>query len=149
VIAVEPDPGNARLVRRNLELNGIKGEVIEAAIGPYEGVAKFEASASSNLGKVSDKGVPVTMTTVGAILAKSGCSKLGLVKIDIEGGEQQLFDGPTEWLASTEAIIAEFHPALADCSRVVETISRSGFDYIPSNSAFPNSMDSFKSTARS
>ena len=76
------------LVRRNLQLNGINGEVLEAAIGPREGVAKFALNQSSNLGKLSENGVPVTMTTVAAILEKSACSKLGLVKIDIEGGEQ-------------------------------------------------------------
>jgi FkbM family methyltransferase len=145
VIAVEPDPNNASLVRRNLELNGIKGEVLEAAIGPREGVARFESSQSSNLGRLSEKGAPVRMTTVNAILEKSACSRLGLVKIDIEGGEEQLFDGPTDWLASADAIIAEFHPALADCSRIVETISSRGFDYIRSNSIFPNNMDCFKS----
>lgn len=149
VIAVEPDPNNASLVRRNLELNGIKGEVLEAAIGPREGVARFELSQSSNLGRLSEKGVPVAMTTVGAILKRSACSRLGLVKIDIEGGEQQLFDGPTDWLASADAIICEFHPTLVDCSKIIETISSRGFDYICSNSVFPNNMDCFKSAARS
>lgn len=149
VIAVEPDLNNASLVRRNLELNGINGEVLEAAIGPREGVARFESNQSSNLGKLSEKGVPVTMTTVAAILEKSACSRFGLVKIDIEGGEQDLFDGPTDWLASADAIIAEFHPALVDCARIVETISSRGFDYIRSNSVFPDNMDCFKSVARS
>jgi len=85
------------------------------------------------------------MTTVRAIMEGEGIPRLGLVKIDIEGGEQQLFDGPTEWLASTDAIIAEFHPALADCSRIVKTISSRGFDYIPANSVFADNMESFKS----
>jgi FkbM family methyltransferase len=149
VIAVEPDWSNAALARWNLELNAIKGEVLEAAIGPHEGTARFEPSQVSNLGRLSEKGVPVAMTTVGTILENFACSRLGLVKIDIEGGEQQLFDGPTDWLHSTDAIIAEFHPALVDCSRIVGTIMSCGFTYIRSNSVFPNNMDSFKSTARS
>ena len=148
VIAVEPDPNNASLVRRNLELNGINGEVIEAAMGPHEGLARFESNQSSNLGRLSENGAPVAMTTVRAILERTGISRLGLVKIDIEGGEQQLFDGPTDWLASADAIIAEFHPALADCSRIVKTISNCGFDYIPSNSVFADNMDCFKSNGR-
>jgi FkbM family methyltransferase len=147
VIAVEPDPSNANLVRRNLELNGINGEVLEAAIGPQEGIATFERSRSSNLGRLSDHGVAVAMITVDAILEKAACRRFGLVKIDIEGGEQQLFDGPTGWLSSTNAIIAEFHPALADCSRIVENISKHGFEYIRSNSVFADNMDCFKSTA--
>lgn len=149
VIAVEPDPNNANLARRNLQLNGINAEVLEAAIGPREGVARFEMNQSSNLGKLSENGVPVTMTTVAAILEKSVCSRLGLVKIDIEGGEQELFDGPTDWLASADAIIAEFHPTLVDYARIVETISKHGFDYIRCNSVFPGNMDCFKSVARS
>jgi FkbM family methyltransferase len=148
VIAVEPDPNNAKLVRRNLELNGINGEVIEAAIGPHEGLARFESSQSSNLGRLSENGIPVAVTTVRAILERADISRLGLVKIDIEGGEQQLFDGPTEWLASADAIIAEFHPDLADCSRIVKTISNRGFDYIPANSVFADNMESFKSNRR-
>ena len=56
-----------------------------------------------------------------------------------------MFDGPTDWLASADAIIAEFHPALVNCARIVETISKHGFDYIRSNSVFPGNMDCFKS----
>ncbi|HEX4077206.1 MAG TPA: FkbM family methyltransferase [Candidatus Acidoferrales bacterium] len=149
VIAVEPDPSNASLVRRNLELNGVNGEVLEAAIGPCEGTARFASNQSSNLGRVSDHGVSVAMTTVDAVLKNAACRRFGLVKIDIEGGEQQLFDGPTDWLASTDAIIAELHPTLADCSRIVETISKRGFEYIRSNSVFPDNMDCFKATAAS
>jgi FkbM family methyltransferase len=149
VIAVEPDPNNASLVRRNLEINGINGEALEAAIGPHEGVAKFEVNRSSNLGRVSETGVPVKMTTVAAILEKSACARFGLVKIDIEGGEQALFDGPTDWLASVDAIITELHPALVDCSRIVEAISSHGFHYIRSNSVFPDNMDCFKAVASS
>jgi FkbM family methyltransferase len=148
VIAVEPDSNNAMLARRNLELNEIKSEVLEAAIGPHEGTAKFESSKISNLGKLSGKGVPVTMITVDLIREKSGCPRLGLVKIDIEGGEQQLFDGPLNWLDHTEAIIIELHPALVDCLRIIRAIESRDFTYIPSNSVFRNNMDSFKSTKR-
>lgn len=149
VIAVEPDPSNASLARRNLNLNGINGEVLEAAIGPREGVARFALNQSSNLGKLSEDGIPVKMITVAAILEKSACSRLGLVKIDIEGGEQELFDGPTDWLKSADSIIAEFHPALVDYARIVETISSCGFAYIRFNSVFPDNMDCFKAVARS
>lgn len=146
VIAVEPDRSNAILARRNLELNAIKSEVLEAAIGPHEGTARFESSQVSNLGRLSEKGVPVAIIAVDTILEKSACSRLGLVKIDIEGGEQQLFDGPIDWLDCTGAIIIEFHPALVDYSRIIKAIASRHFTYIRSNSVFPNNMDCFKST---
>jgi FkbM family methyltransferase len=149
VIAVEPDCDNAILARLNLELNAIKSEVLEAAIGPHEGTARFESSRVSNLGRLSEKGVPVAMITVDTILRKSACSRLGLVKIDIEGGEQQLFDGPLDWLDRIDAIIIEFHPSLVDYSRIIKVIESREFTYIRADSVFPNNMDCFKSTEKS
>jgi FkbM family methyltransferase len=144
VIAVEPDRENAILARRNLYLNAIKSEVLEAAIGPHEGTVRFESNQASNQGRVSEKGVPVAMITVDTILQKLACSQLALVKIDIEGSEQQLFDGPTAWLDRTDAIIIEFHPTLVDYSRIIKALAGCGFTYIRSNSVFPNNMDCFK-----
>jgi FkbM family methyltransferase len=149
VIAVEPDRSNAMLARRNLDLNAIKSEVIEAAIGPHEGTVGFESNQVSNLGRVSEKGLPVAMITVDTILEKSACPKLALLKIDIEGGEQQLFDGPTGWLDRTDAIIMEFHPTLVDHPKIIKAVAERGFTYIRSNSVFPNNMDCFKRTRRS
>jgi FkbM family methyltransferase len=148
VIAVEPDRSNAMLARRNLDLNAIKSEVIEAAIGPQEGTVRFESNQVSNLGRVSEKGLPVAMITVDTILEKSACPKLALVKIDIEGGEQQLFDGPMDWLDRTDAIIIEFHPTLVDHPKIIKAVAGRGFTYIRSNSVFPNNMDCFKRARR-
>ena len=143
VIAVEPDPGNAALVRQNLSLNGIAGEVLEAAVGPKEAMARFEFSEFSNLGKLSESGTFVPMISVGTIIQNFAVTRFALVKIDIEGGEQELFDGPGEWLARSDAIIIEFHPAMVDHLRLIRLVSSQGFTYIPANSFFPDNMDSF------
>ena len=76
------------------------------------------------------------MITVDSILQKLACSQLALVKIDIEGGEQQLFDGPTNSLDHTDAIIIEFHPMLVDYSRIIKALAGCGFTFIRSNSVF-------------
>lgn len=144
VIAVEPDPNNAALVRQNLELNGISGQVLEAAVGPREGSAQFEFSELSNLGKLSANGWLVPTISVDTIIKRFEVTRFALVKIDIEGGEQELFDGPTEWLASTDAIIIEFHPTNVDYPRLTKLVSSRGFRYIPANSVFPGNMDCFK-----
>ena len=143
VIAVEPDPTNAALVRQNLELNGINGQVLEAAIGPREAMARFEFSELSNLGKLSEKGSLVPMISVGAIIRDFAVRRFGLVKIDIEGGEQQLFDGPIEWLTNADAIIIEFHPSVADYSRLTMQVSSQGFRHIPAGSISHDNMDCF------
>jgi len=142
VIAVEPDPANAALVRQNLKMNGITGEVLEAAIGPKELMTRFEFSEHSNLGKLSERGSLVPMISVGRIIQKFEITRLALIKIDIEGAEQELFNGPTEWLASTDAIIIEFHPTIID-DRLTRLVSSQGFKFIPAHSLFPDNMACF------
>jgi FkbM family methyltransferase len=143
VIAVEPDPNNAVLVRQNLELNGIAAQVLEAAIGPMEASARFEFSEFSNLGRLSETGSLVPVISVGTIIQRFAVTRFALIKIDIEGGEQELFDGPTEWLARTDAIIIEFHPTIVDYPRLTRLVSSHGFRYIPAHSVFPGNMDCF------
>ena len=143
VIAVEPNPNNAALVRQNLELNRIPGQVLEAAIGPKEGVARFDPSELSNLGRLSrDGSLLVPMISVDAIIEKFAVASFALIKIDIEGGEQDLFDGTTGWLARTEAIIMEFHPTV-DHLRIIAVVRAHGFKYIPAHSLIPENMDCF------
>lgn len=143
VIAVEPDASNATLVRRNFELNGISGQVVEAAIGPVDGTAKFQATAESNLGRVSQEGRDVSVVSMRTILDRFRLPELDLVKMDIEGSEQDLLMGPTEWLSRTRAVIAEFHPPLIDYSGLTGLMEQLGFTYVRANTVFPNNMDSF------
>jgi FkbM family methyltransferase len=143
VIAVAPDPNNAALGRQNLKLNRITGQVLEAAIGPTEGTARFEFSQLSNLGRLSESGSLVPMISVDAIIKKFSVARFGLIKIDIEGGEQKLFDGPVAWLALTDAIIIEFHPLIVDYPRLTRLVSSHGRRFIPANSLFPDNMDGF------
>jgi FkbM family methyltransferase len=143
VIAVEPDPNNAALARQNLELNGIAVQVLEAAIGPKDAMARFEFNELSNLGKLSENGSLVPMITVGTIIQKFAVTRFALIKIDIEGGEQELFDGPTEWLACTDAIIIEFHRMVVDYPRLTRLVRSNGFRHIPAHSLSPDNMDYF------
>ncbi|MGB7680711.1 MAG: FkbM family methyltransferase [Candidatus Acidiferrales bacterium] len=143
IIAVEPVPSNAALARRNFELNGIKAEVLEAAVGAREGTGKFQVCRNSNQGKLSESGVPVAMVSVDFILEKFALPQLDLVKVDIEGGEQELFLGPTAWLDRTKAIIIEFHPTSVDYPLLTKLLEDRGFDFIRANTAFPNNMDCF------
>jgi FkbM family methyltransferase len=143
VVAVEPDPNNAILACQNLELNGINAQLIEAAVGPKEGEARFEFSQFSNLGRLSEDGTLVPMISVDTIINEFAVRRFGLVKIDIEGGEQALFDGPREWLASADAIIIEFHPERVDYPRLTKLVGSQGFKYISASSVFPDNMDCF------
>lgn len=153
IIGVEADPENAKVLRENYLQNKLPGEVIEAAVGPYDGVAVFKRSSISNMGavarrdavpanEVSNIEVPmVSMETVLKRLPAEAC--IDVLKMDIEGGEQALITGPREWLKRTHAIIAELHPGLVDCERIVRILEEEGFAFIPANSVFPGNMTAF------
>jgi FkbM family methyltransferase len=137
VIAVEPDSANAALVRKNFELNGIPGTVVEAAVGPQDGTAKFQALADSNAGRLSSEGRDtVAVMSMKSIVDLFQLSQLDLVKMDIEGGEQALLAGPAEWLNHAKAIIAEFHPGIVDYPFLTRLLEQQGFKYVPANTRF-------------
>lgn len=140
IVAVEPDQNNAALAEKNLRQNGKAGKVIEAALGPGDGVDYFEKASWSNLGHVAERGTPVRLVSVASILKECAIENLRLVKVDIEGGEQALFLGPSEWLARTHAMVVEFHPGVVDDPLLTRTVAASGLEYIP---APESNMDIF------
>ena len=130
IVAVEPSAENARLARLNLSLNGVPAEVIEAAVGPQDGMATFEQSRDSNIGTVGTSGTPVRMISMATILARDKDQDVGLMKMDIEGGEQALLTANTEWLARVRRIVAEFHPDRVDYPGLIRTLEAAGFTYL-------------------
>lgn len=150
IIAVEPSPSNAALVRQNFINNGINGIVVEAAVGSTDGIVTFESSKDSNLGRVAVSGEQMTggeqvkMISMATLLADLPPNEVvSLVKMDIEGGEQELISGNLHWLEQVKAMIVEFHPESIDYPGLVKTIEKQGFRYIPARTITPYNMDAF------
>jgi FkbM family methyltransferase len=143
IIAIEPDHDNVAILAQNLKQNGICAEIIEAAVGPADGTVNFEKSSWSNLGHVGIDGTPIHMLCVGSLLKERGLDDVGLVKVDIEGGEQALFLGPCDWMSHVKAMIVEFHPSIVDYPLLTRTVASKGFDYLE---ASPKNMDCFLRT---
>lgn len=143
VIAVEPDPENARIARINL--GGIPATVIEKAVGARDGTAKFQQTRTSNQGSLSRDGVgvDVVVASMATVLAEVPLGLTVLVKVDIEGGEQDLFASNTEWLERIDGLVVEFHPDLVDYPGLVNILQQTGFTYVPAGSRWPDSMDAF------
>lgn len=151
MIAVEPDPENARLLRKNLQENGLQVKVIEAAVGPQDGEVVFQRSADSNLGSVAaeaaadgQQSIRVPMVSMESVFrSMEAGAEIDLLKLDIEGGEEALFMEDLSWLAKVRMIIAELHPPIVDCKKIIETLEAAGFTHIPSGTAFKGSMTAF------
>ncbi len=116
-ICVEPDPRNAPLLRKNLEKNGIKARVVEAAIASEPGQLRLRfgtdptcsALESSSMHALDDA-VPVVVQTVPRVMEEAGWSEIDLVKIDVEGTEDELLARQNSWLDRTKVMMLEIHP---------------------------------------
>lgn len=92
VIAFEPAPDTARLLRENVALNGLEVEVWEAAAGREEGTTRFTAGLDC-VNRVDPDGE----TTVRVLRLDSvvGDRLVGGVKVDVEGLELEVLVGLT------------------------------------------------------
>ena len=145
LVAVEPVTSNETLARRNLRQNNLDAVVIPAAVGCKDGSVTFTEHPESTFGKANyaESGDTrlISMSTLLKTYWDEG--RIDLLKLDIEGGEQELLGSNLEWLQRVDAIIAEFHPDCVDYPGLVAKLQQHGFRYIPANSVFRNNMDSF------
>jgi len=157
VIAVEPSEANASLTWMNLSANGVSAEVLEAAVGSEDGTVLFDAGPGATCGRVVDYNAPdgsgqrvgaaqtavrlMSMATILRLLPEDAV--VDLVKLDIEGGEENLLSGDVSWLYRVKALIAELHPNLIDYPKVKKTILNSGLLCVQENAVHENTLELF------
>jgi len=99
VVAYEPDPEHAKLLRRNLELNESKSvKIIEAAVSDKPGILEFVRvlgnTTSSHLAGAKNNAYgplerfPVKVETIAAIMPN-----MDFIKVDAEGQEKLIILG--------------------------------------------------------
>lgn len=102
IIAFEPDPTNLIQLKANLFINGMlrRIELIEKAVGKTEGQINFYPADESNRGKSGTtlaaqndrmKKIIVDAVSIDGLVSVS--DSLLVVKIDVEGGEQDVLAG--------------------------------------------------------
>lgn len=110
VLAMEPDPGNLDLGRRNFALNGRNGTFLQGVIGPAPGeVTSFVSEAD---GQVH----PVTQYDLATLMDAGDMDHVDLLLCDIQGGEQFFFDQARELLlrgAVRFAVISTHHHSIS------------------------------------
>lgn len=111
IVAIEPDPGNLELCRRNVApFKNIK--LVEGAIGARAGrvgLSNPQGEAYAVRTTREESG-PVPVFTVADLKAQArGNGALLLVKVDIEGFESDLFSENIDWIDETAALIVEPH----------------------------------------
>lgn len=110
-IAIEPHPGNATLLRSNLELNTLspKVDLVQAAASATSGDVMHLAESNHDGGQhqIAGTGVTVVSVRIDDVVPDPTNSLLWL---DIEGHEGFALSGATAVLAQRAAVVAEFNP---------------------------------------
>jgi FkbM family methyltransferase len=107
VFAFEPDPHNCRLLRANVELNGLEDRisVVEAALSDATGAGELFLSVDNlgdhqvYAGTESRSSVPIDLVQGGEYLA-GRVQRMDLLKVDTQGAEFQVMTGLMPLLAS-------------------------------------------------
>ena len=143
LLAVEAHPGMAAVARANLARNGLVGaEVLDGAavpdnyaaatIGFHPASAFWASSLTQPAPDAAAAGVPVSALPFGALLERH---RADVAIIDIEGGEELLFDAP--WPRCPRLVMVELHPRRyppSSVRRIFDAASAMGLAYCANGS---------------
>jgi FkbM family methyltransferase len=112
ILAVEPAPDNFVLLQKNCA--GLDADLRMAGIGGTDGTAHLADSGCGTLAyriAPSEKGTEIAVLTIATLLASKPDQQYVpfILKIDIEGGEQSLFEGDCSSINRFPLIIMEPH----------------------------------------
>jgi FkbM family methyltransferase len=109
MVAFEPDPANARLLRRSIEANGgqDRWRLVEACAAPEDGMVPFVSNedTSSRMEAGAD-----AKTMVRAVDVFPFLEDVDLLKIDIEGAEWPILTDPRFGAGVAKTLALEYHP---------------------------------------
>lgn len=123
VVSFEPLPENVAVLRRHLELNGVRNcTVVEAAVSSCEGLSRFSLGHSGSMGHLdrghldrghpdrghpddAEGGIEVRVVTLDGLVARGEIPPPASIKCDIE-------DGESEALRGAEAVLRTWHPTI-------------------------------------
>ncbi len=144
IFAIEPEPNNIKLLREHIKKNKIAGvEVVEAALSVSSGLRSLLLSADSHNHKLAesedfDKVLEVQTFSFLDFCKKYKIKKISLLKMDIEGGEYEVFDGMSEAdFAMVNNVILEYHVSREKAIELEEKLRVNGFGV----QIFPSKFD--------
>ena len=156
VIAIEPQPRLAGLIRKSVELSEVaNARVIEAAIGSAPGVVTLLVPSNDTgragifpafSGKGSHEGVQREVLTLDSLAAEIPRGGRVFMKIDVEGSELAVLDGATEIVSTRKPVIlVELNPWSARAagrttSDLLDKLDNLGYRSFSTTTSFPKHL---------
>ena len=126
IIAIEPEPQNFALLVKNTR--GLNVRCLNAALASEAGHAALRDPGEGNWGFRAEPEPSGTLpcVTIDALYRETLGEALFpfIVKIDIEGGEADVFARNTDWVEKTPVLIAELHDWLLPKGRTARPFLR-------------------------
>lgn len=136
IVAVEMENDNFTLLQENIRLNGLENNVIPVKVCVWDenrqvGIKKHPFNLGMHQGCPASIEGGVPALTMDRLLDMVKVSKVDILKMDIEGAEERIFNEKNERLFAEGVgiLLAELHPIRGvQVERIVEILERIGFE---------------------
>jgi FkbM family methyltransferase len=120
--SVEPEGGNYAMLERNL---AGRATCLRACAGSVERTVRMSGSDEDGFRMVDDPNGDVRVMTIPTIINAVGTPDVDLLKVDIEGAEQELFDSCRPWIGRIRVLSVECHAGYSP-DDLLEALRRNG-----------------------
>lgn len=117
VYAVEPEPNNLEVLKKNVELNNLQDSItiIDYGVSDFNGVAVIDDSGGGSTIKDNKPGSTINIISFDDLLKKYNIEEVDVLKVDIEGSEKELILGASrESINKCNYITMEFDIRVGD-----------------------------------
>jgi FkbM family methyltransferase len=139
MVLVEPNPALVPVLKANVADSGINARVVIEPVAIADGRASVEFSigeahrmGSTHYSHQGAETILVPATTLGALLDRHGLQSVDIIKIDIEGAENEL---DLESLRRCRFIFAEVHGAESERDAYVQRLQDAGIEIVQREAA--------------
>jgi FkbM family methyltransferase len=134
LIAIEPDPLNFSALQRNTAAYGERSRNLLCAVWPHETslvMSEENSAPGQEWGRTvreARAGETSTLKAIdsGTLIRTSGFQRCSILKMDIEGAEELIFESTPDWLSLVDALVIEIHSRKGE-SLVRRTLQEAGF----------------------
>jgi FkbM family methyltransferase len=123
LVSVEPDAGNFRMLEQNL---ADRAQAVRACAGGTERFVSLTGDGESDAFHMTETGNgDIRVLTMPTIMRDAGVEEVGLLKVDIEGAERELFEECREWIGRVRVLSVECHAGYPP-EDAVDALERNG-----------------------
>lgn len=134
-VCVEPDPGNAEVLRANVQPFAAQVEVVRACIGGHERKVRLGGSDEEWSYRMLDQDDPgartdeIDVITMDALLAAAGMDRVDVLKCDIEGAEAEMFADCRSWIGRVDCLTVECHREFLSSDGLLALLAENGAEF--------------------